>query len=300
MTGITGGPFAHINNKLPLPETKEKVVKDGALPKVFQFSQQSLQDYSDCSRRFQLRYINAQRWPAATSEPIEKHERYMQLGEQFHLLVQQQYLGIDTDALTPDDYELSQWWDDYLRFPPADLPTGKRLPEIVLSTPVGDQRLLARFDLLAIDPGTRMVIIDWKTTRRRPTRETLLTRRQTMVYLYVLAEAGDRLFGGPVRPDQISLVYWFTVAPTNPEVFTYSEEMHEQFKKRLHAEIKEITKRDGVPDWELTPNRHQCEFCVYRSLCDRGVYAGALDESTLEFGEGVFDFDLDSVEEVAF
>lgn len=300
MTEISGGPFAHLNQKRELPDTKERITEEGKLPRVFQFSQQSLQDYADCNRRFQLRYINGQMWPAATSEPIEKFERYMQLGEQFHLMVHQQYLGIDPRELIPDDFELSQWWDDYLRFQPTDLPETKRLPEIVLSTPIEDQRLVARFDLLAIDPGKRIVIVDWKTTRRRPSREALRSRRQTMVYLYVLAEAGHRFFGGPLKPEQISLVYWFTVAPTNPEVFEYSRDMHDFFGDRLRSEISDIAARDGTTDWELTPNHQLCNYCIYRSLCDRGVFAGAVDDSTLDFGEGVFDFDLDAVDEIAF
>ena len=44
----------------------------------FVFSQSSLQDYVDCARRFELRYIDELRWPAVVAEPSETHEAHMQ------------------------------------------------------------------------------------------------------------------------------------------------------------------------------------------------------------------------------
>ena len=44
------------------------------LPPTFQFSQNSLQDYVDCPRRFQLRYLLRQPWPAVESEPLSEYE----------------------------------------------------------------------------------------------------------------------------------------------------------------------------------------------------------------------------------
>jgi len=300
MTDFSAGPFTHVGR----PDRRKEpgnvaVVPEGKLPDVFQFSQQSLQDYTDCERRFQLKYIDGQRWPAAESEPIDEHERLMKLGEQFHLLVQQHKLGIDADLLAPSDPELRLWWDNYLRFPPENLPALHK-PEVILSTPIADQRLLARFDLLAIEPGERIVIVDWKTTRKRPPRESLITRMQTKVYLYVVAEAGQRHFGGEVKPEQISLVYWFAADPTRTETINYNTELHREYHDYFTSMVNEIAARDGKAEWPLTPNERLCDYCVYRSLCDRGIFAGAVDESNLDAGEEGFDFDLDDVKEIAF
>mgnify|MGYP007064289961 CR=1 FL=1 len=38
------------------------------LPVDFQFSQNNLQDYLDCARRFELRALRRLAWPAAQSE----------------------------------------------------------------------------------------------------------------------------------------------------------------------------------------------------------------------------------------
>ncbi len=41
-----------------------------ASPNSFTFSQSSLQDYMDCARRFQLRYIDQLNWPAINTETV--------------------------------------------------------------------------------------------------------------------------------------------------------------------------------------------------------------------------------------
>ena len=40
----------------------------------FRFSQGSLQDYVDCQRRFQLRYVVNQSWPDVQAEPLMELE----------------------------------------------------------------------------------------------------------------------------------------------------------------------------------------------------------------------------------
>ena len=43
------------------------------LPADFHFSQGSLQDYVDCPRRFQLRYMMKLAWPAVEAEPAVEY-----------------------------------------------------------------------------------------------------------------------------------------------------------------------------------------------------------------------------------
>lgn len=295
-------PFDHWQEATrPRDVSPEPVIGANELPPAFQFSQQSLQDYVDCPRRFQLRYVLGQQWPAVEAEPITDHERFIEQGAEFHLLVQRHLLGIPAETLTPRDPLLARWWDAYLHSPPPDLPTALRLPEILLSAPIGTQRLMARFDLLAIEPGKRVVIADWKTTRHRTDRRTLATRLQTKVYPFVLVEAGGYLFGGNIEPEQVSLTYWFAEAPHSPETFRYDAAQHEDNRAYLAGLIAEILgQRQEI--WPLTDNPDHCRFCLYRSLCERGERAGQLSEGDLdsEGDEFDFEFDLGSIEEIAF
>jgi hypothetical protein len=302
---MTDGPFTNWESRLKAHATHATgVERPGALPPFFQFSQNSLQNYADCARRFQLSVIEGLRWPAAESEPIEEHERFVQMGEAFHLLVQRHILGVPADALAPSDAPLANWWDAYLQAPPPDVPDAIRLPEAQLSMPFGPYRLMAKFDLLAIDPGHRAVIVDWKTIRQRPDRDTLARRLQTRVYPLVLAEAGAHLFGGPIRPDDITLIYWFANAPADPAIFRYTATQMADDRATISGLIDDILAADPATIWPLTDDEWHCKYCVYRSLCDRGVRAGSLDDAgsaeldaEVDFG---FDLDLGDAGEIAF
>ena len=265
------------------------------LPTDFQFSQASLQDYADCPRRFQLRYVRRLAWPAVEAEPALENERYLRQGAAFHRLVHQHLLGIPPENLssTVTDEDLRRWWRSYLERGPAGLPASRH-PEIVLSAPIGGYRLVAKYDLVAVDAGRRAVIVDWKTSRKRSRREWLAGRLQTRVYPYLLTRAGAHLNEGrALRPEQVEMVYWFANFPGDPERFAHDGAQYEADEVYLTALIEQIAGL-GEEDFPLTPHEHCCRYCPYRSLCRRGVRAGTLDEAEdeLELGDD-FDIPLD-------
>lgn len=270
------------------------------LPSDFHFSQGSLQDFVDCARRFQLRYLDRIAWPAVQAEPILENERHLQQGELFHLLVQQHLVGVPVERLTAmaqGDSDLAGWWQAYQAAAPAALP-GQRFPEVSLSAPLGEngqRRLVAKYDLVALTPEGRAVIFDWKTSRHRPPRRWLAERLQTRVYPYLLLHAGADLSSGrPLTPEQIEMVYWFAGFPDRPERFVYSERQaaeDEGFVNSLADQIALLASGEGV--WPLTPHEERCRFCVYRSLCERGVTAGSTDEMDYNDFEPAIEVDLD-------
>jgi hypothetical protein len=287
-----------------------------ALPPDFQFSQASLQDYVECRRRFQLRYLLQLQWPAAEAEPAEEHEQHMLDGATFHRLIHQHRLGIPAEQLRPDDDgPLGEWWRAYLAAPPADLPR-EQYTELALSVPLGEHRLIAKFDLLAVEPGRRAVIVDWKTSRRqaanwltarRQAANWLTARLQTRVYRYVLSQAGAHLnAGAAIQPEQIRMVYWFAVDPEHPETLRY-DAMAAAADGRYLAGLVEQIAASGEDDFPKTDDARRCRFCAYRSLCNRGIEAGLLTEEGAEDAEEPepeFDWDrgidFEQIAEIAF
>lgn len=272
------------------------------IPDNFAFSQNNLQDYVDCPRRFELRYLKKLAWPAIQSEPVLAVEHHMQLGERFHRMVQQHQSGLPAEVvgILASEPELVEWWQEYLNAAPTSLPE-KRLVEYTLAAAFGGFRLVAKYDLLAIAPGERVVIVDWKTSRKKPKRQILADRLQTRLYRFLLVEAGKGINGGqPVTPDQVELIYWFTAESRNPEHFLYSVTLYEKDKNFLKNLIADVVNASET-DFPLTSDLKMCRFCNYRSLCNRGETAGEFEEEALdEAGGPGFDLDFEQIAEIAF
>jgi len=270
----------------------------------FQFSQASLQDYVECARRFQLRYVERVAWPAPQAQPIFEYEQRLERGQVFHRLVQQQLLGIPEAKLTPADPELHRWWEAYLAARPAAL-EGRRYIEAGLAATVAGKRLMAQYDLVLLTPHAAL-IFDWKTSERPQKSgavERLFERMQTRVYRYLLVRAGADLNSGrPLAPEQVTMTYWFAETPAEPVTFAYNADQFAADKRVLTGVIAEICGRDPHALWELTVEERRCAFCPYRSLCERGVAAGELHrEDEIEApAPAPFDLDFEQIAEIAF
>lgn len=273
------------------------------LPSSFVFSQSSLQDYVDCARRFQLRYVQRRVWPALESQPAMDNELYMQRGAQFHQMAHQFLLGIPADNIAQqvtDDEILWRWWQNFINPDLGcfeNLP-GLKKPEISVSTPIDGYRIMAKYDLLTIDSDDdtfKATIYDWKTSLKRPKRAWLIDRLQTKVYPYLLVKAGSQFTPkarAQVDPEQVEMIYWFTDYPDEPARFPYTQEQFEQDAAYLTSLVTEIAHL-GDEEAPLTKDERHCRFCKYRSLCDRGTEAGPLFEIDSDWDDEGFDFDVD-------
>lgn len=244
----------------------------------FQFNQSNLQDYVDCRRRFQLRHLLKVAWPSVEVEPALEHERRMRQGADFHRMIHQSLLGIPGDRLLRGvlEPELEIWWDNFLAYGMQDV-QGEAIPEVLLSTMVGKYRLLAKFDLIAFHDDGRIVIVDWKTTLKRPSRNALMDRMQTKIYPYLLVRAGSHVAKSDgITPEQIEMVYWFAEFPQEPERFKYDSQKFEQDEGEVTKIIDEIASLNE-DQFYLTEREQICTSCQYRSLCQRGVEAGPAD-----------------------
>jgi CRISPR/Cas system-associated exonuclease Cas4 (RecB family) len=269
----------------PMADQPDRTPEAKITLRTLNFSQSSLQDFADCPRRFQLRYLMEQPWPAPPAEPLHDVERADRLGKQFHLILERQWLGV---PINRDHIEAAvlPWWDAFVAHPPADLPDKERRPEVYTSATVHGQRLIAKYDLLAYEPDGKAVIVDWKTSKQRPTRAWLDRRMQTIIYPLLLVESAPLLLGYTLAPENIRLVYWFANAPTEVEVFQYTTARYESDKRTLASTLDRLLSLVGESVWPLTTNETLCRLCQYRSLCDRGRKAGSMDE---EYGEDIIE-----------
>ena len=271
------------------------------LPSDFIFSQSSLQDYVDCPRRFQLRYIEHLAWPAVDMEPFLENERRQQEGQLFHRMVQQHLVGLPVEKLsrlaTSDD--LTRWWANYQSY---DLGiTGyAQYTELTLLAPVDTYRLLAKYDLVAVLPGQKAIIFDWKTYHKRPRDEWMASRLQTRVYMALFIQAGAYLNAGlAMEPGQIEMRYWYAEFAAEPTLFKYEPAHFKRDWDYLSGLINEITQHRHFP---LTEDEKKCVYCPYRSYCDRGEKAGLLEDpgAEIEAQSSDFSMNFEQIAEIEF
>lgn len=273
------------------------------IPVDFMFSQGNIHDFLDCPRRFQLRYLHHLAWPAVATEPVIEMEEQMRRGQAFHHLAQQYWTGIPAEKLQQQiaDPNLWSWWQSFELFAAA-IPAGVRYPEVILTSPFAGFRLVAKFDLVVVEPGGHISIYDWKTSKRRTPRENLLAHPQTRLYRWMAVTAAQEwLDGNAIQPDQVSMTYWFASDPSSPEHLNYSSSVFKDDEHYLREIIDNICQR-GEDDFELTSETRTCQFCQYRSLCDRGIKAGVdtgeLDDDVLGTIQPIME--ISQIDEVAF
>lgn len=265
-------------------------------------SQSSLQDYHDCPRRFELRYLQRLAYPAIETEPALENEMHQQEGEYFHRLVQQHLIGIPAEQISKlaNTENLQRWWENYINA--SDLRALEELgglhAEVTLSAPLGKFRLVAKYDLIAIN-NNKVTIYDWKTYRKRPKNEWLAVRWQTRVYRALLVQAGAHLNNGKLfEPEQIEMIYWFADFPTEPAHFIYKTD---QYKRDWDALIKIADEIKTASHFPLTDEVSKCNYCPYRSYCNRGIRAGDAADAELETeAEELFDINFEQIGEIAF
>ncbi len=267
------------------------------LPPDFQFSSKVLQTYSDCPRRFELQYLLRQPWPAIESQPIIEMEQNLDLGRNFHRMVQQKISGVPVADLTSglEDPLLLKWWQVFLDLGPK-LDLEYCTAESTFTTQVNGYTLTAQYDLLQRSGENRIEIIDWKTTSYPLSKNWLKKRYQTCVYLFVMGKNGHQYFHKKYNAEEISLRYWFPQHPALDICFPYSSEQLQHDEETLSGVIHEISDHRG--SYQLTSDVKKCEFCQYRSLCDRGVKPGSLSSDVeLSSMDDVIP-DLDQIEEI--
>jgi CRISPR/Cas system-associated exonuclease Cas4 (RecB family) len=277
------------------------------LPIDFQFSQNNLQSFINCPRQFELRYILRQDWPAVQSVPVLEQERQMKLGYQFHHMLHQYLSGMSPDSISKmiSDLDLMRWWNSFLVHSPVRQLPKPQYPEYYLIAPFAGFRLVAKYDLLAVDPGNHAVIFDWKTSRTTPNTAYLKQRMQSRLYPFLLSLAGKNLNQGiPLSPEQIEMIYWFPEYPKSFVSIQYSSSQYQKHHDEIQALISEILAlEDAEGIFPQTNDESHCLYCRYRSLCDRGKKAGEWQHNgldTLPDDEIMFDFDFDQIGEISF
>ena len=268
----------------------------------FSFSAKKIQDFIDCERRYELRYVLNQSWPAITSEPILEIESNIQRGNKFHYLIHQFFSGVPEKTLkkTACDDVIINWFDNFLSFHKT-LKIIKFFSEFPLTAQIGKDKFMAVYDLIYLNENEELNIVDWKTSKYIPKKNTLALKVQSILYPFILNEISTEFLPGTnYSPEKISMRYWYPSSPIENFVFQYGREAHEINRKFLKNIIGEM-QRKKVGEFILTKDERKCGFCPYRSLCNRGISASTFIASeSYSVDEQYLFQDFDELPEIYF
>jgi len=242
----------------------------GVEQELFRISQGHLNLIENCPRRFQHTCLDM-----LTTPPDPTQEEYKTFGSRFHLLVQQQAMGIGIESFMEEDERLKSLILDLTGVIPEILTPGKegetfRESEHSRNLQVGDYLITVIYDLL-IANNERAQIFDWKTYRQLPDLKdikSLASHWQTKLYMYVLAETSTYL------PKNISMTYWFILGKGNSKKieFRYSNVQHKkngnelkQLLENLSSWLEQYQKNQPLP--QQPKHRKLCEYCPYSYRC---------------------------------
>ncbi|HEY8347445.1 MAG TPA: PD-(D/E)XK nuclease family protein [Symbiobacteriaceae bacterium] len=236
-------------------------------PEERYLSAMAIRTYLTCPLRFRYRYLDNLYWSRLWGGAPDER-RALEQGQHFHLLARRYYAGVDP-ALIAAPVEgdvLTDWFHRLTQFLPR---TFDRVfyPELELRLTRPDLRLVAKFDLVVVDPDGHATIFDWKTEKRMPRRSFLRKSPQTLVYRFLLCAAGGAYSPrGRFRPEEVSMVYWNPQFPDQWYRLPYSEAQYRKDEEYLCSLVSQIL-RTPRERFLATAEENVCRSCEYRMLC---------------------------------
>jgi PD-(D/E)XK nuclease superfamily len=238
------------------------------MPPVLNISQAHLRVWDTCHRQFQYAYVEHLVAPLPLNEA-----NALDLGSQFHLILQQRSLGLDVHPLIQDRPQLQRWLTAFQRFE-TSLPQGENLTEhrrtlawSIPGKPQEDLQLTVVYDLLILQPD-RALIFDWKTHKKPLSNLILAQSWQTRLYLFILVETSN------YQPEQLGITYWFANSETQVRI-NYDRKLHEQTKLDLQQRLEDFSQSQEFPRnfqkfSKLVAGSPICDRCQFYYLCWQG------------------------------
>jgi CRISPR/Cas system-associated exonuclease Cas4 (RecB family) len=250
---------------------------------ITSISQGYLNIWETCQRKYQYSFLEELSLPEADLQS----KKNLQLGANFHLLMQQKELGLDVSTLASSDVKLQLWLESFENQPPLMI-DGDRLcehrrtleidiEELVHHSQNSNQAqghfvLTAIYDLLILGYHQAQ-ILDWKTHQVALKADKLENNWQTRLYLYLLAKTTE------YKPEQLSMTYWFANTAESV-IINYSQVSYDRTEKNLLQILTEIAQAQEYP--KLPSGSRDCKYCEFRDRCDRGDMAPNVLFSNIE------------------
>lgn len=239
----------------------------------FEFSQNALNTFRICPKKFGYKYEQGINWK---KEDDEEYYNSLKYGREFHLICERYFSNIPIGNFKGNE-KFEDWFNKVKKVVPI-YEEREYLPEYGLSIKIDEEsRLTVKYDLAVIyreNEGLCIDIWDWKTENRKIRYTDLENRMQSIVYMAVAYEVIPKLYGKDSEKARVRMYYYQPEYYSEPIEIRYNEEKFKSDKKKISFIIDEIKKSDFNEK-----NLDSCKFCEFNMLCNKNnVYDIAYEE----------------------
>ena len=226
----------------------------------FIYSQNSINTYKSCPRKFKLKYIENLNWK---KDDINSKEYYEGLitGSEFHLICERYFENIPLGIDKENNETFYTWIQNIKKILPIE--NNKiYLPEYEVRMNINKSIISAKYDLVIIDKDN-IEIWDWKTENKQLEYKNLINRMQTIVYMFIAKEVIPKINNLDSTYENISMKYYQPQFGNNAITINYTEEIHEENRESIKKYIEFINNSE----FNFRNNNH-CKYCEFNKLCN--------------------------------
>jgi len=245
----------------------------------FIYSQNSINTYKSCPLKFKYKYIDKINW---RQDDIGSREYYESLvvGSEFHLLCERYFSKIPLGINENTNPKFIKWIEKIKKLLPmcSESRYMMYLPEYEIRYSIDRNVITAKYDLIIIKDNA-IEIWDWKTENKKVDYKNAQNRIQTIVYMLLAKEVIPKLYNIDVDFKNISMKYYQPEFEDEPITISYSEEIHNSYKKRIIDYINMIKESKYL----TSKNTNHCKYCEFNKLCNgQDVNYSILEEEVYE------------------
>ena len=247
--------------------------------KNFIYSQNSINTYKSCPLKFKYKYIDKINW---RQDDIGSREYYESLvvGSEFHLLCERYFSNIPLGINENTNPKFIKWIEKIKKLLPmcSESRHMMYLPEYEIRYSIDRNVITAKYDLIIIKDNA-IEIWDWKTENKKVDYKNAQNRIQTIVYMLLAKEVIPKLYNIDVDFKNISMKYYQPEFEDEPITISYSEEIHNSYKKRIIDYINMMKESKYL----TSKNTNHCKYCEFNKLCNgQDVNYSILEEEVYE------------------
>ena len=245
----------------------------------FIYSQNSINTYKSCPLKFKYKYIDKINW---RQDDIGSREYYESLvvGSEFHLLCERYFSNIPLGINENTNPKFIKWIEKIKKLLPMCSESRHMiyLPEYEIRYSIDGNVITAKYDLIIIKDNA-IEIWDWKTENKKVDYKNAQNRIQTIVYMLLAKEVIPKLYNIDVDFKNISMKYYQPEFEDEPITISYTEEIHNSYKKRIIDYINMMKESKYL----TSKNTNHCKYCEFNKLCNgQDVNYSILEEEVYE------------------